>query len=344
MVPRMPMPSQVLRAGARWRQLPSYPGINMRLPLRPGRPLSACLASSTSSSPAARDPSTTYSPPKPLPQPHQHQKPSLKRRAATVLVIGIVCTSIGFAMSIAPAIPTIKGVLNPPTDEETLAMFVPEHDQEREVEEFIDNHPLTRELRSRAEFSESRPHLKIPQPFRGYNLTGGTLMGPGRVVVPPVTFAERGGRSLVSISYIGDELCGHPGIVHGGFLATMLDEGLARCCFAALPHKVGLTANLSINYRAPAQAGSYVVLRAKTTKVEGRKAWVEGRIETLVGEGEQPVVLAEATALFVSPKQAAVSSDYPPLPAFYVSPTWSSRPTHPPEPTYAVAYQRVGTC
>lgn len=113
---------------------------------------------------------------------------------------------------------------------------------------------------------------------------------------------------MVSISHVGEELCGHPGIIHGGFLATMLDEGLARCCFAALPNKIGMTANLNINYKAPAPAGAYVVLRAKTLKVEGRKAWVEGHIETLVGEGEKPVILAEASALFIEPRAAAVST------------------------------------
>jgi adenylylsulfate kinase len=69
-----------------------------------------------------------------------------------------------------------------------------------------------------------------------------------------------------------------------------------------------MTANLNINYRSPAPAGAYVVLRAKTTKVDGRKAWVEGHIETLVREGEKPVVLVEASALFIEPRQAAVST------------------------------------
>lgn len=233
-------------------------------------------------------------------------RPSFLRRAASVFAIGLIFTTLGVAMATAPAMPTLNSLLNPPTDEETLTMFTPETDHEREVEDYINNHPLTQAMRTKDGFYESRPHLKIPHSYRHYNLTGGTLMGPGRVVVPPVTFAEKGGKSLVSISYLGEELCGHPGIVHGGLLATMLDEGLARCCFAALPYKVGLTANLNINYRSPAPAGSYVVLKATTTKVEGRKAWVEGRIEALVGEGETPTVLAEATALFVSPKQAGM--------------------------------------
>ncbi|KAH9998071.1 Thioesterase/thiol ester dehydrase-isomerase [Xylariaceae sp. FL0662B] len=239
-------------------------------------------------------------------------RPSFLRRAAKVFAIGITFTSLGFAMTAAPAMPAVNGLLNPPTDAETLGLWAPEHDEEHEAEKFINSHPLTQEMRAKDGFSESRPHMKIPPAFRMHNLTGGTLLGPGRIVVPPVVFAEQGGKSLVSISYLGDELCGHPGIVHGGLLATILDEGLARCCFAALPHKVGMTANLNINYRAPAPAGGYVVLKATTTKVEGRKAWVEGRLETLVGDGETPQVLAEATALFISPRQAAMMSNvYP---------------------------------
>lgn len=210
-------------------------------------------------------------------------------------------------MAALPSFKAADGLMNPPSDEETLTLFMPEDGVSAEIEEFIKNHPVSVELRSRPEFSESRPHLKIPPAQRSHNLTGGTLMGPGKVVVPPLTFSESGGKSLVQIQYLGSDLCGHPGIIHGGLLATILDEGLAWCCFAALPNKIGMTANLNINYRAPAPAGAFIVLRAKTTKVEGRKAWVEGHIETLVGEGEKPVVLVDASALFIEPRQAAVS-------------------------------------
>jgi adenylylsulfate kinase len=211
-------------------------------------------------------------------------------------------------MAAQPAFKAAHSLLNPPSDEETLGMFTPPDDISLEIEEFIQKHPLAAELRSRPEFSESRPHLKIPAAQRTHSLTGGTLMGLGKVVVPPFVWSEAGGKSLVSISYLGSDLCGHPGLIHGGLLATILDEGLARCCFAALPNKIGMTANLNINYRAPAPAGAFVVLRAKTVKVEGRKAWVEGHIETLVGEGEKPTILAEASALFIEPRQAAVSA------------------------------------
>lgn len=175
------------------------------------------------------------------------------------------------------------------------------------VEATINAHPLVAALRARPEMTESRPHMKMPSSYRQHTLTGGALLGAGKMVVPPFTWTEDGGRSLVGVSYVGAELCGHPGIVHGGFIATMLDEGLARCCFGALPHSIGVTANLNIDYRKPMPADSFLVLRATTIKVDGRKAWVKGHIELLQDEGAKPIIFAEATAMFVSPKHAAVS-------------------------------------
>ncbi|ESZ91353.1 hypothetical protein SBOR_8261 [Sclerotinia borealis F-4128] len=239
-------------------------------------------------------------------------RPSLFLRTLTFFGIAIVFTSVGFSIAAYPAFTAANAILNPPSDEESLRLYTPTDAKSLEVEAYINNHPVVKDLRSRPEFTESRPHMKIPESQRGHNLTGGTLMGPGRVVVPPYVWTEAGGKSLVSISFLGEDLCGHPKIVHGGFLATMLDEGLARCCFGALPNKIGMTASLTVNYRAPTPAEIFVVLRATTTKVEGRKAWVEGRIETLVPEGKTPKVLCEANALFIEPRQAkAMARIYP---------------------------------
>jgi adenylylsulfate kinase len=189
--------------------------------------------------------------------------------------------------------------------------LVPREDDSKAKEDYINSHPLTRSLRSDPNFTESRDHEKISPAWRRQNLTGGPLMGPGRITIPPFSWTERGGKSYVQIAHIGTDLCGHLGIIHGGFLATMLDEGLAKCCFPALPFNVGMTAKLEINYMQPAVANQYLVLRATTVKVEGRKAWVEGHIETLpTGEGQQPTVLTTASALFISPKQASVRESY----------------------------------
>jgi acyl-coenzyme A thioesterase PaaI-like protein len=210
-------------------------------------------------------------------------------------------------MSGSAAISSLSDLANPPTDEETLTLFAPSTAEIAAIEESIQNHPLTQSLLRDPKYIASRPHLKIPPQLRAQNLTGGTLLGEDKIAVPPLQFSTADGSSFVSLQYLGPALCGHPGIVHGGLLATLLDEGLARCCFPALPNKVAVTASLKIDYRAPCMAGQIVVLRAETTKVEGRKAWVTGRLETLVDEtkGEKSVVFTEGEALFIEPRQAA---------------------------------------
>ncbi|KAF3904341.1 hypothetical protein AA313_de0204328 [Arthrobotrys entomopaga] len=173
-----------------------------------------------------------------------------------------------------------------------------------EIEAYIQNHPLVQKFRQDKNLIESRPHLDIPTIFRPNVLTAGVLTGPDRLAVPPLVFADAHGKQLYAILHVGEQLCGHPGIVHGGLLATLMDETLARCCFPALPNKVGMTANLDVNYRAPCKADQFIIIKAETTKVEGRKAWASGRLESLPGIGAEGdgKLLVEATMLIIEPK------------------------------------------
>ncbi|KOS21076.1 UPF0644 protein [Escovopsis weberi] len=223
-------------------------------------------------------------------------------RAAGLLSYGAAFCGLGAAATWYVMGRQLKGF----SDAESIMRFVPATEKQRRIEARINALPLVAELRANADFTESRPHMKMAPAVGRQSLTGGTLATPERLAVPPYIWSEKGGKSLVCVGYAGGELCGYPGKLHGGFLATMLDEGLARCCFAALPHRIAMTARLELDYRKPASAEDYFVMRARTTKVEGRKAWVEGWIETLPKEGEEPVVLVEAKALFVSPKFAAM--------------------------------------
>ena len=195
--------------------------------------------------------------------------------------------------------------MSAPTDADSLTLYKAPDEQAAHIDEYIHNHPLSLKFRANPSYTESRPHLRLVDDHRKHSLTGGTLTGPGKIPVPPTMFLQEG-KDLMSMSYLGTDLCGHVGIVHGGLLATLCDEGLARCGFSALPNKIGVTASLTVNYRNPCPAGSYVVLKAETTKVEGRKVWVKGRIE-LLGESEEPgKVLVEAEGLFIEPKYAKV--------------------------------------
>ncbi|OAT03524.1 thioesterase [Blastomyces gilchristii SLH14081] len=238
----------------------------------------------------------------PFPSPPSFKKPSILRRLLGFTAIAVFSFTVGISLS--PGVSNMVQIATQiRTDDESI--YIAPDDILRDIDAFIHNHPLAHSLRTDERFTESRPHLKIPAELRAHNLTAGTLAGAKKIAVPPYAWTEAGGKSLVSILYLGSDVSGHPGIVHGGLLATILDESLARCCFPALPNGIGVTANLNIDYRSPAPAGSFFVVRAETVKVEGRKAWVEGRIETLPDEGREPVVVAEAKALFIEPKNAA---------------------------------------
>ncbi|OQE05402.1 hypothetical protein PENVUL_c025G09586 [Penicillium vulpinum] len=268
--------------------------------------LSRLLTRNSFSAAPKRPYNRTYSTSSASTQPSPPQVPrSRLRRFIGFTSIAVFAFTVGLTYQTQI---TLSRIMATPTGEETLTAFVASDTATANIDNTLRTHPVAEALRANPEFSESRPHLTIPEPMRERNLTAGTLAGPGKIVVPPYVFSQRDGKTMVSLMYLGGDVCGHQGIIHGGLLATLLDEGLARCCFPALPNKVGVTANLNIDYRAPAMANQYVALRAETVKVEGRKAWVEGRIETLPSDGTEPVVLVEAKALFIEPRQAAALS------------------------------------
>ncbi|KAK5094703.1 hypothetical protein LTR70_003907 [Exophiala xenobiotica] len=197
-----------------------------------------------------------------------------------------------------------------PTDEDTLKYEAPD-EWTKELDEHMKNCKLAQKLRADPIYRESRPHLKIPPEVAQHNLTAGTLSGRDMIPVPPYYFNHKDGNNMFCIFYVGTHVSGHPGIVHGGFLATMLDEGLARCAFPALPNKVGVTAQLNIAYKKPTMAGQFLVLMAETEKVEGRKAWSKGCILPLedLDFDENGIIpptehLVSAEALFIEPKHA----------------------------------------
>lgn len=79
---------------------------------------------------------------------------------------------------------------------------------------------------------------------------------------------------------------------------TLLDECLGRATLGPLPKHTAVTANLNVDFRRPVPLERVVFVRAVTTRVEGRKAWVEGAL----CDAESGVVYVEAKGLFVQPK------------------------------------------
>ncbi len=154
----------------------------------------------------------------------------------------------------------------------------------------------------------TRPYTKYPEERLRHSLTGGSLRGPGLITVAPAILTKtahgalvEGGRhgDSVIFMHLGRSICGHDGVVHGGAIATIFDEALARPAFYALPSNVGVTARLEVNYRKPTMADQFVRVETEITHSEGRKAYVKGQMRDMSG-----TLLAEAEALFVEPRFA----------------------------------------
>ena len=86
---------------------------------------------------------------------------------------------------------------------------------------------------------------------------------------------------------------GAPGIVHGGWIAAVLDETLAWA--QPLSGVAGFTGTITVRFRAPAPTYTPLQLMGWVERVEGRKIYVSGTCEA------SGTLVAEAEAIFISP-------------------------------------------
>jgi uncharacterized protein (TIGR00369 family) len=105
---------------------------------------------------------------------------------------------------------------------------------------------------------------------------------------------EHGDDGTVRSRYIAPEhFQGYHGVVHGGILATLLDEVMAHAVMRAGGSNAA-TAQLEIRYRMPAMVGDPLRVEAAVLRVSGRRIQAEGRIVREDGQ-----VVAEGQALFL---------------------------------------------
>lgn len=125
---------------------------------------------------------------------------------------------------------------------------------------------------------------------------------------------------------IGDGVNGHPKTMHGGLVASIIDEGMGILqnvnverdhmvkvskgyAEGELPPEGGYsfyTAELKIKYLKPVLTPAPLICTARYQKREGRKEWIFAEIKQRIGADEDydgdEVVCATGEALFISPK------------------------------------------
>lgn len=102
------------------------------------------------------------------------------------------------------------------------------------------------------------------------------------------------GEIYIATFTAGHLLQGYQNIIHGGIVATLLDEAMAR--FVWEQYGPAATAKLEVRYRRPAPCGVPITLRGWITGERRGGRAVEAAADARLEDG---TVLAEATGLVI---------------------------------------------
>ena len=136
-----------------------------------------------------------------------------------------------------------------------------------------------------ADYVITRPFVDAPPESLEAQLTAGSLRGPNMFASFPMVFSKTkqgvksGGGTEgdgMVVVHLGKNLCGYKGVIHGGLIATLFDEALARSAFYSLPHHVGVTGKLELRYRKPVAADRFYLIETEVVETVGRKCFVAG--------------------------------------------------------------------
>jgi uncharacterized protein (TIGR00369 family) len=98
--------------------------------------------------------------------------------------------------------------------------------------------------------------------------------------------------TVVCLVTVPDTFEGPPGYLHGGIIATLLDETMSKSVRA---HGfTAMTRQMEIDYLRPVPSGAAIRLEGLLVRSEGRKHWTEARILNAAGKE-----LARSMGLFV---------------------------------------------
>jgi uncharacterized protein (TIGR00369 family) len=98
--------------------------------------------------------------------------------------------------------------------------------------------------------------------------------------------------SVVCLAAVPDTFEGPPGYVHGGIIATLMDETMSKS--VRVRGLRAMTRQMEIDYLRPVHSGAPIRLEGRVVRSEGRKHWTEAKI--LNSEG---TVLAQGNGLFI---------------------------------------------
>jgi len=106
---------------------------------------------------------------------------------------------------------------------------------------------------------------------------------------------------VVSFPTVPDGFEGPTGFLHGGIIATLLDEIMSKAV-----RVLGLTAmtrHMEVDYLRPVPSATAIRMEGRVVRSEGRKHWAEARILNANG-----ATLAESKGLFVEVRASKMTA------------------------------------
>lgn len=142
-----------------------------------------------------------------------------------------------------------------------------------------------------AEFMELHAHAPL-KPFAHSSQNHCFGCGPANPAGLRLEFMLAEDGTVVSLQEVPKTFEGHPGFLHGGIIATLLDEAMSKAV-RALGY-ASVTAKIEVEYRRPVPSGVQIRMEGRVVTSEGRKHWAEAVIADAGG-----TILAESKGLFV---------------------------------------------
>jgi uncharacterized protein (TIGR00369 family) len=106
--------------------------------------------------------------------------------------------------------------------------------------------------------------------------------------------------SVVCLPAVPETFEGPAGLLHGGIIATLLDEAMSKS--VRVRGFTAMTRHMQVDYLRPVPSRTPLRIEGRLTRSEGRKHWSEARILDAHGN-----VLAQSTGLFIEVRMQASS-------------------------------------
>lgn len=91
-------------------------------------------------------------------------------------------------------------------------------------------------------------------------------------------FYDDGAGMVKSVVTPADHFQGYPGVLHGGVVASILDEAVGRSIMAGDHHRFMMTVSMNVQYRHPVLMGQELTAIGNVTRLKGRIGKAEGQL------------------------------------------------------------------